>query len=388
MPPSATAPERPSLPEPLRDALRRRAGPHGVLPFDRFMEVVLYGDGVGYYRRERSPFGPEGDYYTAPRVHPVYASTLAERIRALLGSLDPGRGRQLVDLGAGDGSLIAGLLVALRAKGADAGLEVLVVDRSPTLRAGAVAAAKAAGGDDGPPVRGAPSLAEGGPVRGVVVAHELLDAQPVRRLRWSGAAWQELGVRLEGPYVEPVVADLTAPVPGPPLPVLGDDDVGRVLEVAPAAEATVREVADHLLEGGLLVVDYGAEEAELLAAHPRGTVAAVRGHRSLPFPLADAGSADLSAFVNFTRVRAAAQRAGLVELSYRDQAKALAAWGIEGELARAMRGCRSAEEEVRLRLAAKNLLFGFGSFRVLELAAPCSPPGLLALSGDAGSAGP
>ena len=337
-------------------ALRRRAEPDGFVPNDRFMEVALYAASVGYYARARSPFGPGGDFYTAPRVGPLYARTLAARVAEIDRALGRRRPFAVVDLGAGDGLLLRGLAEALPTD-----LDLVAVDRSPARREESASS---------PRIRAVGSFAELGPCRGVVVAHELLDAQPARRLRWDGDRWEELGVLLGPEGWSPAARPAGTSVPGSPVPELRREDAGRVVELAPAAEAIVREVADHLGEGVLIVVDYGAEGAELRAAHPHGTFEAVRGHRAGRSPLAAVGASDLSTFVDFSRVREAARRAGWVELAYRGQAEALGAWGFESELRRTLAAATGAEEEVRLRLAAKNLLFGFGTFRVLELATP------------------
>ncbi len=145
----------------------------------------------------------------------------------------------------------------------------------------------------------------------------------------------------------------------------------------------MREVADHLVRGVFLILDYGMEENELRRAHPAGTLAAVRSHRSLSDPLDRPGETDLSAFVNFTRVRAAARAAGWSELAFGRQAEALGRWGYPDVLAEELRRAKSPEEEVRVRLASKNLLFGFDRFQALELAptvgesrrAPVTPEG-------------
>ncbi len=371
---TTAAPLRPEL----EAALGRRATPDGFVPFDRFMEVALYAPGLGYYARERSPFGPSGDFYTAPSVHPTFARTLAARVAEVDRALGRPRPFSVVDLGSGDGRLLAGIAKAL-APGAN-DVRYVVVDRSPARRTAARAAVAAELGGAGGGVEEAASLGEAGPLAGVVVAHELLDALPARRLRWDGRVWKELGVRVVDRRAQLAESELTTVPPAPPLPALGTGDAGTVVELSPAAEAIVREVADHLTGGLFLVVDFGAEERELLAAHPRGTVAAVRSHRADLLPWEAPGESDLSTFVNFSRVRSAARTAGWVELGYRGQAEALAGWGFEGELARALADARSPEEEVKTRLAAKNLLFGFGGFRVLELAAPSSAAALRRLS--------
>jgi len=370
--------EAPS-PELLR-SLRERAEPDGFVPFDRFMDVALYAPSVGYYARDRTPFGPAGDFYTAPRVHPLFARTIASRLVDVRAAIGPTGPFYLVDLGSGDGRLAAGVLRALGERREAQGVEAVVVDRALPRRASSLELLAATAREFGVTARGSASFAELGPVTGFVLAHELLDAQPARRLCWNGSAWTELGFRLEHGGL--VAAERPLRSSGLPrgAPPLRADETGTVLEVVPAAEALVREVADHLAGGLFVVIDFGAEQAELLAGHPRGTLAAVQAHRAVPATAGAAGEADLSVFVNFTRVRSAAAEAGLVELSYRSQAEALGAWGFPDQLERAIASCRSPEEEVRLRLAAKNLLFGFGTFRVLELAAARSATALRRLS--------
>jgi SAM-dependent MidA family methyltransferase len=368
------------------EALRARTEPDGFLPFDRFMDIALYGTGFSYYRRERSPFGPSGDYYTAPRVHPLYARSFARRIVAVRAALGSDRRFRLVDLGSGDGLLLRGILTTLGERAASGGVEAVVVDRAPARRSGSLAAVAATARAVGATATSAGSLAELGPVVGVVLAHELLDAQPVRRLRWDGATWRELGFRFDDGLLRPAEGPLVSPVPPPELPRLSAEQAGVELDVAPAAEALLREVADHLARGLLIVVDFGAEERELLAAHPQGTVAAVRGHRDLGSAGGAPGDADLSSFVNFTRLRRSSSIAGLVTLADRSQAEALGAWGFPRELEQALAGASSGEERVRIQLAAKNLLFGFGNFRILELSASSTAEGLRRLS-EAGREG-
>jgi len=379
------SPERP-LREPLLQALQARCEPSGFLPYDRFMEVALYAPGVGYYDRPRSPFGPEGDYYTAPRVHPIFARALANRLAEVRAAVAPGRPFALVDLGCGDGTLLAGILQALGERGIAEGILAFGIDRAESRRQATLRAASSSASRPSP--RCARALADLGPVTGLVLAHELLDAQPARRLEWDGQRWRELGFELTGDHVVPATTGLVRPVPPPSLPRLGTEEAGTVLEIAPTAEGLIREVADHLDQGLLLVVDFGAEERELLAAHPRGTVAAVRAHRAVPTPWAAPGEVDLSTFVNFTRIRDAARRAGLVEVAYRSQADALAAWGISAELEREVENLATSEEKVRARLAAKNLLFGFGTYRVLELAPTAPAAGGHGPTRGAWSAGP
>jgi len=374
----STGPPAPTAASPeFVDRLRRRCEPDGFVPFDRFMEVALYDPEVGYYARRRSPLGPTGDYYTAGRF-PIFARTLAARVAEVRAALRSPRPFCLVDLGSGDGTLAASTVRALGRRAAD--LEVVVVDRAAARRAESLNAVAAPARESGGSARSAASLAELGPVQGVVVAHELLDSLPVRRFLWGGSGWRELGFRIADGHLVPADRLPTTALPPATEPPLGADDAGWLVEQAPGASAVVREVADHLVNGLLVVIDYGDDVRALRLAHPRGTLAAVRAHRPVGSPTDAPGEVDLSAFVDFTTVRASAAAAGMAEISYRSQAAALEAWGFSRELEQALRACATSEEEVRLRLAAKNVIFGFESFRVLELAPPVSAGRLRSVS--------
>src|SRR5437870_496763 len=75
----------------LRDALIAAGG---TLPFSRFMAEALYADGLGYYCT-RHPFGPAGDFVTAPEVSPLFARCIAQTCLHT--------GGDIVEYGAGSG---------------------------------------------------------------------------------------------------------------------------------------------------------------------------------------------------------------------------------------------------------------------------------------------
>jgi SAM-dependent MidA family methyltransferase len=361
--------EDPSRYERVQDLLRRSADPDGFVPFDRFMEIALYGEGVGFYSRADSPFGPDGDYYTAAHASPLFGRAIAQRVRSVVSATPPGVPFRVLEVGPGDGALGESVLRGLAEDPAVRGrVEYVLVDRSPSLSVRAYERVSAVGQSVGVPVRAAGSVGAEGPFTGMVLANEVLDAQPARRLLWDGELWQDVGVRLTRDGFVPATAPRDRPVPAPELPPA--PAFGTIVEVCPMAEALLREVADHLVSGVFLVLDYGMEESELVVAHPSGTLAAVRRHRFVDDPFEEPGTCDLSVFVNFTRIRAAGASAGLRELSFRRQAEALGDWGFPRLLEEAIRSAPSTEAEVRIRLAAKNLLFGFERFHALELAPP------------------
>ena len=357
-------PKVPHLDGQFRTRLAELADRSGVVPFDRFVELALYDPEFGYYTRTGRTLGREGDFYTAAHASPLFGATIARRILQEFDRLGRPPSFTVVEVGAGDGTLAADLLAALTETPAAGGIDYVAVERSASLRARLRARLEAAGiASDRIGV--ASSVAGRGPLRGVVLANELLDALPFRRLVVRDGMFHELGVRVEGNQLRWAEGTLARPLPPPALPDgLAD---GTVLEVSPLAEAFVREVGDHLVEGAFLLLDYGDEEAPLIARHPGGTLTAYRSHRRVDDPLAAAGTADLSAYVNFRRIRGAAARSGFTEVAFGPQVEALGRWGFADAQDAATRRAASDEERVRLTLGAKNLLFGFESFRVLEL---------------------
>ncbi|MCI4346869.1 MAG: SAM-dependent methyltransferase, partial [Thermoplasmata archaeon] len=275
---------------------------------------------------------------------------------------------KFVELGAGDGTLATELLDRLGdARPDGARWEYALVERSVPLAAAALERLTPVAERAGIQLTAPPSLGSNGPFVGCVVANELLDSLPARRLRKTVDGWEELGVVVDRGRVAPASRPCTRPIPAPPLP---SAPAGAMFEFSAEAEGVLREVADHLEAGPAIFLDYGDKEARWSTAPGDGTLVALRRHAALADPLEAPGRSDLSCFVNFTRVRAAAARAGLVERAFRPQREALVAWGLPARLGRAIEAAPDDAARVKLRLLGKNLLLGFDNFHVLELEAP------------------
>ena len=130
-----------------------------------------------------------------------------------------------------------------------------------------------------------------GPV--ILLANEFLDALPVRQFIRREDGWKERHVE-NGAYVE-LATDY-------PLP---DDPAGSVREVN---EAALEFCAALAARGGIgLFIDYGPMESG-----PGESVQAIRGG-AYADPLADPGSADLTAHVDFAALKAITHAQGPVK---------------------------------------------------------------------------
>lgn len=298
---------------PVREAIFEAIGDHGPITFAEYMELALYGAG-GYY--DDPPVGAEGDFVTSPHVHPVFGELLGRAIAELRTALGDPAPFRIVEVGAGDGTLAAQLLDAL---GTD-GLDYAAVERSAGAR-------EALAGIDGVVLRESLGDAAGdGPH--LVLAHELLDNLPFRRVRATPDGPREVRV---GRIDDHLVEVLTEP----------GDDLARAAEalepedeavVPDGALAFVDEVAAALAHGYALLIDYGDIGSAGGPAH------GYRGHRVIDDPLDMPGEADITAGVDFGAVATRALARGLTVFPVVTQHRALIALGFEdwvrGELAR------------------------------------------------------
>ncbi|MFK0257624.1 SAM-dependent methyltransferase [Streptomyces sp. NPDC090445] len=256
------------------------------------MEAALYGPG-GFYVRPGGP-GPAGHFRTSVHASPLYAGAVARLLLRVDEQLGHPEGLDLVDVGAGRGELLAGVLAALPEPVA------------ARVRPYAVEKAERPQGLD-PRIRWAAEPPAG--TAGLLFANEWLDNVPLD-IAQDGhyVLVAPDGTESRGPAVE--AADrawLERWWPGP-----GRAEIGR-----PRDEAWAAAVAT--LERGLAVaVDY----AHTRGTRPAyGTLAGFREGREVA-PVPD-GSCDVTAHVALDSCAGP----GAVLLTQRE---ALAALGVSG----------------------------------------------------------
>lgn len=287
----------------------------GWLGFDAFMALALYTPGLGYYANDSRKFGlmpgTGSDFVTAPELSPRFGQTLA---RQTAQALEATGTAEVWEFGAGSGALALQVLDTL----GDQLQCYTIVDLSGSLQA-RQRERLAAYGDK---VRWATELPP--KMRGVVLGNEVLDAMPVKLLSRLQNVWHERGVVMhEGGFM---YADRHTDL-RPPFEVEGTHDY--LTEIHPQAEGFVATLADRLEAGAVFLLDYGFPEHEYY--HPQrsmGTVMCHRGHLADANPLADVGSKDITAHVNFTGIALAGQEAGLQVLGYTSQGRFLLNCGL------------------------------------------------------------
>ena len=181
--------------------LERLLAKGGEIPFSTYMDWVLHDPQHGAYGSGRLRIGPQGDFVTSPSLGSDFAALLAPQLVEWLLPLlaDPatatGERLALVESGPGEGTLALDLSLVLARDWPELAerLELVLVEPNP-----AMAARQRLFLELSPlPVRWSSfeQLAQA-PVRGVVLAHEVLDALAVERIEWDGMTWRQQVVRL------------------------------------------------------------------------------------------------------------------------------------------------------------------------------------------------
>ncbi len=277
----------------LLDRIRDLIGFDGPMPVSAYMMTCLHDPSHGYYATRP---GVGRDFATSPETSQVFGELMglwAAHEWTAMGAPSP---FWLVELGPGHGTMMADALRAASAvPGFSDAVRIALVEASPVLmqeQKKRLAKHEVAHFPDLERVPDGPAI---------ILANEFLDCMPVRQYVRDGNGWRErlIGLNDKGQLALGLGAEAQ-----PPANVL---PVGDVLEVAPALSAFVETVARRFRRstGRALFLDYGPDDRS-----PGDTLRAYSRGQQID-PLATPGAADLTADVDFPRLRRIAEAEGL-----------------------------------------------------------------------------
>ncbi|MGE3875537.1 MAG: class I SAM-dependent methyltransferase [Parvibaculaceae bacterium] len=341
-------------PTPLESLIVAMIREDGPMPLDRYMALCLGHPLHGYYM-SRDPFGPDGDFITAPEISQIFGELVGIWCAAAFQALGAPRQFNLIELGPGRGTLMSDMLRAARVMpGFREAAQIHLVETSPTLRK--LQARKL--GDTAAwheTIDGVPD----GP--SITIANEFFDALPVRQYEFHHGQWMERRVGLSAD--DRLVIGRTAfPHAGPPA------TEGAILETGPLRDGIARLLAARLARapGAALVFDYGHPASAL-----GDTLQAVRRHKFCSI-LDRPGEADLTSHVDFGRLRSAFEQGGAVTHGPITQRQFLLSMGIEARAALLSGKAKPVERKIIARaterLAGENQMGNL--FKVMAATSP------------------
>ena len=387
---------------PCPEWLRERLQQHGQrVPFSTFMEWALHDPDHGAYGSGQLHVGAAGDFVTSPSLGGDFSGLLIHQLIDWLETLaarHPESLLSIVDVGPGEGDLIAQLIPLLQAFAAEwlPRLECVLVEINPGMRQRQRARLESVGQI---PCRwvALQELATE-PVNGIMIAHELLDALPVERLILKGGSLRQQMVTLQASDGseamirwddDPLPPRLEAQIQkqadrdGFELPPRGALD-GWATEWHHSIAPWMQQASAAMSDGVLLVVDYALESSRYYAPHRcDGTLLAYKRQQASSDVLRDAGSQDITAHLCLESLLGAASEAGWNFAGQCRQGEALLALGLAerltalqqmpaDQLAEALR-----RREALLRLVDPSCLGELRWFAFLRHAPSAADSGLL-----------
>ncbi len=297
----------------------RIAANGGWIPFADYMQAALYEPGLGYYAAGSKKIGSGGDFVTAPELGDFLA-------RGILHTAAPvfrqAGAVEILELGAGTGALAEQMCQLLEQAGQPR-YRYRILEVSPELRARQAERLTRFAGRVEWLDRLVPAT-----VTGLIVANEVADALPVSRFRRQHGGAFDLGVTIGADGFEwaprPACAQTLAALAAIEADI-GPLPAGYTGEFCPQLAPWLGTLADSLISGLLLLIDYGLPRRELY--HPQRAAGSLLCHyrqRAHDNPFRWPGLQDITAWVDFTSCARALQAHGLEPAGFTTQGAWLA----------------------------------------------------------------
>jgi SAM-dependent MidA family methyltransferase len=302
----------------------------GSIGFDRYMEIVLYQPGQGYYSAGKDKFGRYGDFVTAPQVSSLFSQCLARQCEAILQHISGG---SILELGAGTGVMAADVLEALEGLGRIPE-RYYILELSAELRQRQDETLKGRVPHLYPRVTWLDTLPQTR-FRGVVLGNEVLDAMPALcfRLKKGVVFERRVTFSAKGHFI------WTEQTAGPTLKTTVEHIMEQLPEALPADYCSevnlrlrpwVKAMGAILEQAVMILIDYGYPRHDYY--HPQryqGTLLCHYRHLAHDDPFFYPGLQDISTNVDFTAVAEAADDAEMCLLGYTSQAQFLLSNGLD-----------------------------------------------------------
>jgi SAM-dependent MidA family methyltransferase len=354
----------------------------GPITFRQYMALCLYHPEHGYYVRGPERTGMRGDFFTSSDLHPIFARLLARQAAEMWEVLGRPAPFTWVEMGAGRGLFARDFLQWAAKTELGAALSYVAIEPSAEARLRLMNRVSREGRKT--PFNVLANLEELGPITGCFFSSELVDAFPVSIVTRARGRLQEIYVTAQGETLRETLGPLSdAAVAAYVARYAPGLEEGHRMEVNLVAADWIRSLAERMVRGFALTIDYGDLARYLYTPdRPRGTLMAYHGHVASEDFFLTPGEQDLTAHVNFSALISAGEDTGLSLTGFTTQERFLLALGEPNQFADLYDPGQSEVQRLDARLKLKRLILpgGMGTvFKVLVQHKGITTPNLIGL---------
>ena len=260
----------------------------GPISYRDYIEIALYSEGFGYYKRDRARVGrsADRDFYTAESLGKVFAKLVTAAAEDLLPEGITEKST-FIEIAAEPGRSLLD------------NLDTHPFAESQVLRLG-------------------DPIQANGPV--VLFANEWLDALPFHRLVFQNGKWHERAVIFDGDgLAEVLLDDLSAPVAAAQGRLPEDIEESYQLDLPLEAEAALQRLIAQNWTGAILLFDYGKTWEALIQDCPSGTARTYFRHEQGHDLLETPGERDITCDVCWTPLLSQLEASGFESCTLESQ---------------------------------------------------------------------
>lgn len=320
----------------------------GMISLSEFMQICLGHPTHGYYIKSEV-FGQDGDFTTAPEISQMFGEIIGLWLVDCIDKLPISVDYNIIELGPGRGTLMADILRSMAKFKSKFKLNIHMVEMSPKLRE--MQREKLAKFKDKitwyenldevkESINSSPCL---------FIANEFFDALPINQYEFLDGAWYERMVGVKDGKIGPTLSMRPVEVELPQI-LEGRAADGAIFESSAASVFYLDKITEILKQntGMALVIDYGHD------GHGFGdSLQAVKAHKYAKI-FKNLGKQDITAHVNFTRLKEVGKAQNIMTSSVVTQANFL------GELAIGLRAQmlirKNPEQEMQIAQALNRLI--------------------------------
>ena len=241
-----------------------------VLSLDKFIDESLYNKKLGYYMKD-NPFGEKGDFITAPNISILFSEMIAIWIISFWESLNCPKQFNLVELGAGNGEMMAFMISTFhKFPQFNNSCNVNILEKSKYLKRIQKKTIKNS------KVKWLNNLKDLNNLPCIFIANEFFDALPIKQFIKKENKWHERYVKFNN-KMKPEYLDIPFDIKKFEKKIKFKISLKQnFIEYSPLTFEYLKDITNKISinEGGVLIIDYGYLEKEM-----KNTIQAVSKHK-------------------------------------------------------------------------------------------------------------